>query len=262
LGAVVDRPQHRLDPLGYRHPILQAFRGRGGAGLLTTPVLKHFHLEVPPDSQAKIVLALADGDPLVVEQSVHGGTVTLVATSADLSWTALPLWPSFVPLVQEIVAWGAAARQGRRNLTVGQPLEAWFPASAAGQEATIKSPNGSVRPAPLRTEGDYAVLDDAKTSQSGIYVASLGPSDQRRAMFAVNVDAAESDLTQVDPDELRNQVWQSIPFTIGAAPRDSVAHPAGESNRPIRRLQVDLLFAVMGLLLFETFLGWKLGVRG
>ena len=104
LGAVVDRPQFRLDPLGYRHPIVQPFRGRGEASLLTTPVLKYYKLAMPENSRAKTVLAIANGDPLVVEEPIHRGRVVLVATSAEPSWTAMPLWPSFVPLVQEIVA--------------------------------------------------------------------------------------------------------------------------------------------------------------
>ena len=49
LGNVIDRPQFRLDPLGYRHPILQAFRGRGQTSLLTTPVFKHYQLTPPAE---------------------------------------------------------------------------------------------------------------------------------------------------------------------------------------------------------------------
>ena len=87
---------------------MQPFRGRGEASLLTTPVLKYYKLALPENSPAKTVLALANGDPLVVEEPIRRGRVVLVATSAEPSWTAMPLWPSFVPLVQEIVAWWPA----------------------------------------------------------------------------------------------------------------------------------------------------------
>ena len=261
LGAVVDQPQYRLDPLGYRHPILQVFRGRGQTGLLTTPVAKHYRLLPPRDGRAETVLALADGDPLVVAAPVHRGTVTLVATSADPSWTALPLWPSFVPLVQEMAAWGAAAQQGRRNLLVGQPLEAWFAASAVARPATatLKSPDGSVRSVPLRAEGDYAVLDCAQTAASGVYTVNLGSSGQPAATFAVNVDPAESDLAPVNPDELRNGVWQGVRFTLGTVPRETAA-AAAATTHPVYRFQVDLLWGALALLLGETALGWVLGI--
>ena len=53
LGAVVEQPEKRLDPLDYSHPILQAFRGRGKAGLLTAPVRKHFRLSLPRDLEPR-----------------------------------------------------------------------------------------------------------------------------------------------------------------------------------------------------------------
>ena len=79
-------------------------------------------------------------------------------------------------------------------------------------------------------------------------------------MFAVNVDTAESDLAPVDPDELRNEVWQGVRFTEGMSRHDSAAPVNQSSTRP-RPLHVDLLYAVLGLLLLETLAGWKSGSR-
>jgi hypothetical protein len=114
---------------------------------------------------------------------------------------------------------------------------------------------------PLRAEGDYAVLDYAKTSQSGIYAANLGSPDQPAALFAVNVDTAESDLAQVDPDELQNEVWQGVHFTRGTVSHESAAAAAAGTIHPVRRLQFELLCGVLALLFFETLLGWALGLR-
>ena len=226
LGSVADRPQFRLDPLDYRHPIVQAFRGRGQAGLLTTPVLKHFKLDLPKDSPAKIVLAMANGDPLIVEQPVHRGRVVLVATSADASWTAMPLWPSFVPLVQEIVAWCAGGQLQQQNIMVGEPLDA------------------------------------AITAQSGIFTARSGPPLGRNRVCAVNVDTAESDLSQVDLDELRNDVWPGVPFTHHTSWQDAGGPSVGGPARGGAYLPVDILYLVLGLLFLETLLGWRFGYHG
>ncbi len=259
IGPRVDRPQFRLDPLGYRHPILQAFRGRGQTSLLTTPVFKHYKLSVPAGSQAATVLKLADGDPLIVEQPVHRGRVVLVATSAEPSWTALPLWPSFVPLVQETVAYCAAGQLRRRNVMVGEPIEALLALSAAGATINVQSPDGGTHPVQPRAEDDYSILSYADTAQSGIYVVQTGPPSERKETFAVNVDTAESDLAQADPDELRSQLWPDIPFTHQALWQDAGSGAAGSPIRGGTRLHVDLLYAVLGLLLFETWLGWKMG---
>ena len=98
IGTLVKQPQYRLDPLGFRHPILKTFRGQGESALLTTPVFQYYKLEIPKDSAARKVLALGNGDPLVVEEAIHRGRVVLVATSAEVAFSGLPLWPSFVPL--------------------------------------------------------------------------------------------------------------------------------------------------------------------
>jgi hypothetical protein len=186
LGAVIDRPPS-LDPLGCRHPILRAFRGRGQSSLLTTVIYKYFRLSVPKESPAQVVLATADGDPLIVEQPVHRGRVVLIATSADTAWTAMPLWTSFVPLVQEIAAWCAACQTAQRN------------SSLAG-----------------------------------------------------NVDTAESDLARVGVEELRRSVWPGIPFALDTSWRNYESSASISTGRG-RRMHVDLLYAALGLLLFETF---------
>jgi hypothetical protein len=78
----------------------------------------------------------------------------------------------------------------------------------------------------------------------------------------VNVDPKESDLTQLTPEELRDEVWPGVAFLrqttwqnaaepIAAA---TLVHPPG--------VQVDLLYCVFGLLLMETFLAWRFGHRG
>jgi hypothetical protein len=226
LGSVADRPQFRLDPLDYRHPIVQAFRGRGQAGLLTTPVLKHFKLDLPKDSPAMIVLAMANGDPLIVEQPMHRGRVVLVATSADASWTAMPLWPSFVPLVQEIVAWCAGGQLQQQNIMVGEPLDA------------------------------------AIATQSGIFTVRSGPPLGRNRVYAINVDTAESDLSQVDLDELRSDVWPGVPFTHHTSWQDAGGPAVGGPARAGAYLPINILYLVLGLLFLETLLGWRFGYHG
>jgi len=259
LGPIVDRPQHGLDPLGYRHPIVQPFRGRGEASLLTTPVQKYFKLLLPKNSSAKTVLALANGDPLIVEQPVHRGWVVLVATSADPTWTYMPLYPSFVPLVQEIVTWCVGGQLKQQNLLVGEPLTAAIATPAAQAPLVVQTPDGHSHPAQLRSAGDYATLNYADTTQSGIYVARFGPPVNHSETFAVNVDTAESDLTQIDPEELQNEVWPGIPFLHQTSWQDFAATAGGSPIRSGSRLHVGLLYALLGLLFVETFLGWKMG---
>jgi hypothetical protein len=261
LGNVIERPQFRLDPLGYRHPILETFRGRGQTSLLTTPVFKHFQLTPPEDSRATTVLALANGDPLVIERSVRRGRVVLIGTSAEPSWSALPLWPSFVPLVQEIVAWCAAGQLQQRNVLAGEPFDVLTSSSAGVSSVRVQSPDGRERPVQLQAAGDRFALTYTDTSQSGIYAAQFGPPANRSQKFAVNVDTAESDLAQIGPGELRNETWPNIPFNYQTSWQDIKGTAIG-SMQGSRGLHVDLLYLALGLVFAETFLGWKLGARG
>jgi len=262
VGPVVNQPQFQLDPRDFRHPVLHSFRGRGQASLLKTPVFKYYKLDIPKNSPSKTVLAIANGDPLVVEQPVHRGHVFLIATSAEPAWTAMPLWPSFVPLVREIVSWCAAGRLQQQNITVGQPLEVSMARPNAEIPPSILSPDGRSHPARPHGEGDFTTLSYANTLQSGVYVVRLGPPIDRTQTFAANVDTAESNLTQVDPEELRNEVWPGIPFLHQTSWQDSGETAVGSPNREGTRLHVGLLYAALGLLFLETFLGWKWGYHG
>lgn len=261
LGPVVvtNPPQPRLDPLDYRHPIVQPFRGRGEAGLLTTPISTYYKLALPVDSRAKTVLAMANGDPLIVEEPIRRGRVVLVATSADLSWTAMPLWPSFVPLVQEIVAWCVHGQLAQRNVIVGEPIEAPLAASGGAVPLSVETPDGRRHQVQPRGAGEDSSLDYADTTHNGIYVARLGPPADSGQMFAVNLDTTESDLASLDPEELRSDVWPGIPFTHQTSWQDLGVAGSGGPMAGRNRLHVDLLYGVLGLLFLETFLGWRFG---
>ncbi len=261
LGNVIDQPQFRLDPLGYRHPILAAFRGRGETSLLTTPVFKHYQLTPSQNSPATTVLALGNGDPLVVAQSVRHGRVVLVGTSAEPSWTAMPLWPSFVPLVQEIVAWCAAGQIQQRNVLAGETFDALTASSTGMSSVSVQSPDGRKRPVQLRPAGDRLAMTYTDTLQSGIYVAKFGPPANRSQTFAVNVDTVESDLAQVDADDLRNETWPEIPFVYQTSWQD-IKGAGVDSPHGKQALHVDFLYAALALAFAEVFLAWKLGARG
>jgi hypothetical protein len=248
----------RVDPLGYRHPMLGAFAGHEKAGLLSMPVWKYFKLEVPRDAAARVVLRLAGGDPLLVEQPVRRGHVVLVATSADPSWTAWPLWPSYVPMLQEILAWCLRGAAEQRNVEAGEPLAGSLAAAAGEVPVVLERPDGRTRSLPLRTEGDYRTWTFAETFKSGIYTVRLGPPGGAEQRFAVNPDRAESDLAAIGADELENDVWPGIRYTDPATWQGPDARSAG----PIAgagRLPVELLYAVLGLLLLETCVAWRFG---
>ena len=53
-----------------------------------------------------------------------------MATSADASWTAMPMWPSYVPIVQELLMF--AVRGNCRTATCWS-VNRWAPVAAWGR---------------------------------------------------------------------------------------------------------------------------------
>jgi hypothetical protein len=261
LENVVEQPRQRLDPLQFRHPILQAFRGRGDTGLITTPVFKYFKLRLPKDAAARVVLATSGGDPLVVEEKIGRGRVILVGTSADTSWTAMPLWPSFLPLVHEILSFCIGGKAEQSNLEVGGTIAATVPSASADVPATVQTPDGRTQPAKWQTSNGANLLCFDDTNQSGIYSAVFAAPVEQTRVFAVNVDTAESDLSQLSADELKNNVWRGVTFLYQTAWQNIGGKTVGKSLGQAG-IQIDLLYVVLGLLFLETFLAWRFGHHG
>lgn len=290
LGTVAPEGSYRVDPLAYRHPAVQVFRGREKAGLLTTPVTRYFRLESGPvlptalpraptierpaeggtrvlssgkfeereNTKSHLVLGLTNGDPLIVEEPIRRGRSVVVATSADLSWTAMPLWPSFVPVVQELLAYCVGGRIELQNVLVGEPIEGLLPAAGTQARATLQRPDGSNMPVRVDSEGDSCRWSCVDTTASGMYTVRVGSGSATGSSFAVNVDTVESDLVRLSCDELRSDVWPGIPFEYQTTWQDLVRQPAASVGRQ-GWLPRALLYAALGLVLTETLLAWRAG---
>ncbi|HVX63663.1 MAG TPA: BatA domain-containing protein [Pirellulales bacterium] len=248
-----------LDPLDYEHPLTAPFRGRESAGLLKTPVRRYIKLQLPEDSPAKTAIKFTGGDPAVVEQKTGRGRSIIVATSADRSWTAMPLGPGYLPIVQELLAEAVRGRIEQRNQRVGQPLGEVVRSVAVELPVTIQPPEGDPQTVRIVTDGRDSRWSYTDVGQSGFYRAEIGPPISKSELFALNVDTAESDLAKLDLDELRNDVWPGVPFETfdGQNPVDAPTAPI------VRRdsLHQWILWAVFGLLLAEVGVACAFGRR-
>lgn len=262
LGELVSEPQYRyqFDPLSYRHPLLRVFQGREQSGLLSTPVYKYFRLKVDPESQARVALAFDGGDPAIVEETIHQGRSVLLAIEGSLSsidpatrnpWTTMPAWPSFVPLVHEILALAVGGQMTERNLTVGQVLGDAWQAQATRAAVNVVNPSGGREDVRVEVDGQASRWNYADTQQSGVYRAELGPPLERTESFAVNVDTSESDLTRAAPEELPREFQSRAQSGL-----DETAAPVLGARDGLHK---TLLYCALGLLLTETFLAWRFG---
>jgi hypothetical protein len=258
---VFDLAGFGIDPLGYNHPIVKPFEGQPRAGLLTTPVWKYFRLSPYDEQKSKVAAALGNGDPFIVEEPIGRGRSILVATSAGndsvhrgpegtIPWTTLPLWPSFPPLVQEMLSVAVSGRNENRNVVVGDVLTAALPRGAA-QALTITGPDNRRERISSVMAGDERRWTYSGVELSGLYQATYD-SPGAVQFFAANLDPRESDLSRIDPEMLPSQFSQSIETLADEAPAAALARPRQELFRLFLGALVLLLFA-------ETLLAWWIG---
>lgn len=261
LGPVVANQQFGLDPLDYRHPIVAPFRGRERAGLLTTPVTRYIRLQLPQNpSGIETAAALSNGDPFIVTSALGRGRVVLVATDGSLSsvdrqtgepWTIWPTWPSFLPLVREMLSYAVGSQQSRWQQQVGTPLAGRIPDATSINQLKIRRPDGrlaaiATRDIPTGREWSYSDTDLA-----GIYTIQ-GLSAEQSQQFAVNVGTSESDLAKADASQFPQQVKVQDSWQVSPSRQTTDLLTQSSWNQP-------LLWSTLALLFVEAFLAWLFG---
>ena len=265
LGEVAPAGKYAVDPLDYRHPIAAPFQGQEQAGLLNTPIQRYVRMSKVAGAARAALAIRGSGDPLIVEAPARRGRVVVFATSGSLAstdpatgqpWTYWPLWPSFLPVMQESLRLAISGHADQRSALVGQPISATVPGALPQLNVTITTPPPEKRTERVRAvvAGDETRWTFDETAHAGLYQVSLASPATRTDVFAVNIDPIESDLTRVDatelPSELRVTMDPSADTEFASASRSAPS-----------RLYATLLYAVLALLLCESSLAWWFGYR-
>ncbi|HDZ20514.1 hypothetical protein LCGC14_0162770 [marine sediment metagenome] len=204
----------------------------------TTPVppvrvQRYYRLRLQPTG-GRMLIQLENGDPLLVIKPFGDGRVIVCAVPASPSWSNLPTWSAFLPMVTRMSLLAGAAAQRDRTVAVGAavsirpdlsgPGEASavriFPPGAEGDEAIDLPLTASVR-------GPTATFE--RTFRAGVYRWRVaGPPRERpwpTGAFAVVPAGSESDLSAFGRDELRAHLADR---EGGAAVGPSLAAALGE----------------------------------
>jgi len=259
LSGVADEGNYRFDPLGYAHPVVLPFRDREQAGLLTTPVFRYHRMSpLAAAPTARVVLSFENGDPAIVEEPLGRGTVFVVAVPSSLDrtdpspWTLFPAWPSFLPVVQEMLNYVVAARDQQFRVQVGDPIGMTMAKTSERPEVSLTDPNGHPLSVDKLTENRETGWVYEDTSISGVYTAKLGSPISTTQFFAVNIDPRESDLSKTSPGDLPKQLlvqtgWQNL------------EEDSGESIIQQTNLHRWLIYSAIVLLLAEIYVAWNFG---
>ncbi|MCR9199620.1 MAG: VWA domain-containing protein [Planctomycetaceae bacterium] len=157
-----------------------------------------------PRAQASVLARLATGDALLLERRCGKGVVLMLTTSCDDDWNDLPLQPSFVPLMQQLVATMATRLSPQINLQTGEAAVCFYPATAEDTAdsiaLTLTRPDGSRQPVTGERQGDRYVLNYGDTLQPGVY--RLTAADLPTEHFVTTTSRAESSLSGLTTEEL------------------------------------------------------------
>ncbi len=143
----------------------------------------------------RVLLRASDGKPLLASRSVGAGTVAMLTTSADVSWTDMPLWVNaYVPLVDALLAHLLLAEADSHNATARTGIKWNVPATDAERAYVMVRPDGQrVRlglPEPVQGRPRISAAD---TPLAGLYRLQPGDaSDTAGAPFAVTFDQDEA----------------------------------------------------------------------
>ncbi len=202
---------------------------------------------------------------MIVADSVGQGRSILVATSAGTGpkndiWTVMQMRPNYLPLVHALLAAAVEGQAQSRNTIVGQTLLGQRPRSGGDAALRIATPQGTLRQVRVTSTGDGMQWSFSATDESGVYQARYEGTPGEMESFAVNIDPVESDLAKLELDELRNDVWNGVPFVSRTNWQNLDDRPEVEISRR-DFLYWWLLCGVAALLFVETFLAWLFGRR-
>ncbi len=163
----------------------------------------------------KTLLALDNGDPLLIESGMGKGRVFLFASSADLDWNDLPLNAAYLPLIQSLLKEGVGINQDflLPTLRVGEP----FPGTVRSQE--LGDPGGP-----------------------GIYRFSTPSGEVRRGL---NPPTEESDLRKMTGEEVKRRLGVTDVKVIEAKEGASGIPLAG--RKELWPYILGFLLAVLGI---------------
>ncbi|MFN5289331.1 MAG: BatA domain-containing protein [Planctomycetia bacterium] len=208
-------------------------------------------------SKGSQIVSFSNGTPAMWIQKFSNGILLKAGWTPDLECTDLPLRPTFVPLVQTILARILEQSEPRRIFPVELPLAIQSNSrETLGKEQFVWiAPDGHKYPSKHHYEGDRRIFEaEFQPERSGVWKLQSPGSDED---FSTQVALQSSPMEGLELGGLQGPEIDEI---LG---RKVYHHQAGITPSESWSSQGELSWMVMvlvGLLfLFETFFAWWAG---
>lgn len=230
-GDYVSMSEIRTD-----HPIFEVFRR---SGRLSSARVFGYH-RVEPQPSAAVLSKFEDGSPALIEAAIGAGKILVFTSTLDAGWNDLPLTPTYLPFVRQMVKYLAEREVKPWNQAGGSFTVA---ADKDGSSPAVDTPSGTrLTDHRLTAAGELIV----NAREAGFYRLRYQDNPD---FAAVNLDTRESDLARLGLDEFVSSV-------TGADPKARAAATAAErklSDEEIEAKQrVWWLMLITALILFTA----------
>ena len=242
----------------YEHPALALFNDPRQGSLATANIRLWYKLTALGNGTTNdmpfVLARLSNGDPFLVEKKFGDGTVIACSGPCSAEWSNLPLRPFYLPLMQQLVTYLAAKFDPPRNVDIGRPLIAVLPAALGGKTLELTDPAGRKHHLIATNAAGRALITFSETRRPGLYI--LHPPTNGPLHFVVNTSRAESDLTQLTPDEIKAV---AKPWNANVVRSWDEYHQLEQRRRFGREIWRPLLWTLLGLIFAELGLAQHVG---
>jgi hypothetical protein len=197
------------------------------------------------------LIALANGDPLLIEQKAGAGKALLFASSADRDWNDLPVKTIYLPLVQSLTQYLAGGKRGMLDagIAVGEAKQLSLPPAYVGKALRVTKPNKQTAEIAMTAEKDRAAAKIEGNQRAGIYRLSLPAGGEKESglpqLYAVNPPFLESRLEEIGAAELQAKL---SPIRAEVVPVEALKEGG---------TRADLALPLLGFLIVTLLLeGW------
>jgi hypothetical protein len=229
---------------GFAEPILRD-------SLKSTKARAYFRVD---GAGASVPIALANGDPLLLERRLGPARILLFTTAADRDWSDLPLKTAYLPLVQSLAAYLYGGKKGSFDggVAVGSAKSFLLPPSYVGKSLKIAKPDRKEREVPIVPEKEKAAATFAENDLAGIYRLTLPAAADGAApppIYPANSPFSESRLDPIGEKELGSKL---SPIPIEVMPIEALEKGGKRSD-----LSLPLLLVLIVTLLSEGWLAQR-----
>jgi hypothetical protein len=252
-----DEEGFRFNPGDYAEAIVRPFAGNEDAGLLTTRIDRYYKVQALPT--ARVLLRFSNDDPAIVERRIGAGRVVLVSTAFDDRWGNWALWPSFLPMMHELVRLAGEADLQRRSLLVGDAIVHRSAPEDYGRPVMFLSPHGEAVRLHRHSPDELDTSSTEPLLHSGPCELQIGATSPTVERYAVNVDTAESELAPLGQALIASELLPDGRFQYAV---DWTRSGSARFDDRLGRADLTLWFVLgtVSLLLVEQCMAWNFRV--